>query len=69
MHLAGDRDLIAPPAVRDAYVAAARSFGGGARVLTIPGDHRFEAVTPYKTAGGAVLNAIRAMLELPSFNP
>ena len=69
VHLAGDRDLIAPPAVHDAYAAAARSFGDGVRLFTIPGDGHVEAMTPYQLAGRAVLNAVRAILERPSFNP
>ncbi|WP_411278944.1 alpha/beta hydrolase family protein [Gemmatimonas sp.] len=66
VHLAGDRDFIAPVAVREAYVAAARASGDSARVVTIVGDGHFEAMTPYKAAGRAVIDAIRAMLDLPA---
>jgi acetyl esterase/lipase len=65
VHIAGDRDFIAPAAVRDAYVSAARARGDSARVITIAGDGHFEAMTPYKAAGRAVIAAIRAMLDLP----
>jgi len=65
VHIAGDRDFIAPVAVREAYVTAARARGDSARVITIVGDGHFEAMTPYKAAGRAVIDAIRAMLELP----
>jgi hypothetical protein len=34
-------------------------------VITIAGDGHFEAMTPYKAAGRAVIAAIRAMLDLP----
>lgn len=64
-HVAGDRDFIAPPAVREAYAAAARSRGDRVEVVTIPGDGHFEAMTPSKPAGQAVINAIRAMLFRP----
>lgn len=65
VHIAGDRDFIAPVAVREAYVTAARSRGDSARAVTIVGDGHFEAMTPYKAAGRAVIDAIRAMLDLP----
>jgi acetyl esterase/lipase len=65
VHIAGDRDFIAPAAVRDAYATAARARGDSARVITIAGDGHFEAMTPYKAAGRAVIAAIRAMLDLP----
>jgi acetyl esterase/lipase len=65
VHIAGDRDFIAPVAVRDAYATAARARGDSARVVTILGDGHFEAMTPYKAAGRAVIAAIRAMLDLP----
>lgn len=69
VHIAGDRDFIAPVAVRDAYATAARARGDSVRVVTIPGDGHFEAMTPYKTAGLAVIAAIRAMLQLPPSIP
>ncbi len=69
VHIAGDRDFIAPLAVRDAYASAARLRGDSVRVITVPGDGHFEAMTPYKTAGRAVVTAIRAMLQLPPSIP
>lgn len=69
VHIAGDRDVIAPVAVRDAYVAAARARGDSARVVTIVGDGHFEAMTPSRAAGRAVINAVRALLDLPPSAP
>ena len=65
VHIAGDRDFIAPIAVREAYVTAAKARGDNARTVTIVGDGHFEAMTPYKTAGRAVIDAIRGLLDLP----
>ena len=65
VHVAGDRDFIAPVAVREAYATAARARGDSARVITIVGDGHFEAMTPYKAAGRAVIDAIRGLLALP----
>lgn len=69
VHVAGDRDFIAPVEVRDRFVAAARARGDSAWVVTVPGDGHFEAMTPYKAAGRAVINAVRAMLALPPVAP
>ena len=69
VHIAGERDFIAPIAVRDAYVTAARARGDSARVITIVGDGHFEAMTPYKAAGRAVIDAIRGLLDLPPSTP
>lgn len=66
VHIAGDRDFIAPPAVREAYATAARARGDSVQVVTIAGDGHFEAMTPTKAAGRAVIDAIRAMLQLPA---
>ncbi len=65
VHIAGDRDFIAPVAVREAYVTAAKARGDSAHVVTIVGDGHFEAMTPYKAAGRAVIDAIRRLLDLP----
>lgn len=65
VHIAGDRDFIAPRAVREAYVTAAKARGDSARTVTIVGDGHFEAMTPDKTAGRAVIDAIRGLLDLP----
>jgi acetyl esterase/lipase len=65
VHIAGERDFIAPVTVRDAYVTAARARGDSARVITVVGDGHFEAMTPYKAAGRAVIDAIRGLLALP----
>ena len=69
VHIAGDRDFIAPIAVREAYVTAATARGDKARVVTIVGDGHFEAMTPYKAAGRAVIDAIRGLLDLPPSTP
>ncbi|MBL0173611.1 MAG: alpha/beta hydrolase [Gemmatimonadaceae bacterium] len=58
VHIAGDRDFIAPPAVREAFVRAARLRGDSAWVTTIPVDGHFEAITPSTAAGRAVVDAI-----------
>ncbi len=65
IHVAGDRDFIAPTAVREAYAAAARARGDSVQVVTIIGDGHFEAMTPYKPAGRAVIDAVRLLLRLP----
>ena len=69
VHIAGDRDFIAPVAVREAYATAARASGDSVRVVTIAGDGHFEAMTPYKATGRAVIDAIRALLALPPVAP
>jgi acetyl esterase/lipase len=69
VHIAGERDFIAPVTVRDAYVTAARARGDSARVITVVGDGHFEAMTPYKAAGRAVIDAIRGLLALPPSAP
>jgi len=69
VHIAGDRDFIAPVAVREAYVTAATARGDKARVVTIVGDGHFEAMTPSKAAGRAVIDAIRGLLDLPPSTP
>lgn len=65
VHIAGDRDFIAPLAVREAYATAATARGDKARVVTIVGEGHFEAMTPYKAAGRAVIDAARDLLGLP----
>ena len=65
VHIAGDRDFIAPEAVRDAFVRAARARGDSARTVTIVGDGHFEAMTPSKPSGRAVIDVIRGLLAMP----
>ena len=65
VHLAGERDFIAPLAVREAYARAARRLGDSVTVVTIPGDGHFEAITPAKAAGRAVIEAVQQMLRMP----
>ena len=45
--------------------ACATARGDKARVVTIVGDGHFEAMTPHKAAGRAVIDAIRGLLNLP----
>lgn len=66
VHVAGARDFIAPPAVRDAFVMAARARGDSASSITIPGDGHFEAITPTTAAGRAVVEAVQRLLARPS---
>ncbi len=63
IHIAGERDFIAPPAVREAFAAAARARGDSAVVITIPGDGHFEAITPSTPSGRAVIDAIVRLLR------
>ena len=65
----GDVTEPLPVAVREAYVTAATARGDKARVVTIVGDGHFEAMTPYKAAGRAVIDAIRGLLDLPPSTP
>jgi len=65
VHIAGVRDMIAPSAVRDAYVLAARQRGDSAWQVTIPGDGHFEAITPSTPSGRAVIDTIRRFLLGP----
>ena len=51
---------------RQALMDAARARGDSVQVVTIAGDGHFEAMTPTKAAGRAVIDAIRAMLQLPA---
>ena len=62
-HIAGARDMIAPEAVREAYVRAARQRGDSAWQLTVPGEGHFEAISPTTAAGRAVIEAIRRFLR------
>lgn len=64
-HIAGARDMIAPEAVRDAYVMAARQRGDSAWQVTVSGDGHFEAITPTTPSGRAVIEAIRRFLMGP----
>lgn len=65
VHIAGERDFIAPLAVREAYARAARMRGDSVVVSTIPGDGHFEAITPRTTSGRAVIDAVRELLRMP----
>lgn len=66
VHIAGDRDFIAPLAVRAAFVDAARARGDSAWLVTVAGEGHFEAITPARAAGRAVIDAIRALLSGPT---
>lgn len=65
VHIAGERDFIAPTAVRDAFAEAARQRGDRATVITIPEQGHFEAMAPSTTTGRAVIAAVLAMLGRP----
>jgi uncharacterized membrane protein YhhN/pimeloyl-ACP methyl ester carboxylesterase len=65
VHIAGDRDFIAPTAIRDAFVNAARTRGDSATVVTIPGEGHFEAITPTTVTGRAVIEAVQRLLASP----
>jgi len=65
IHIAGERDFIAPAAVREAYARAARVYGDSVVVRTIPGDGHFEAITPHTISGRAVIDAVRELLRMP----
>ena len=57
-HVAGERDMIAPVAVREAFASAARVRGDSAWVVTIPAEGHFEAITPSRATGRAVIEII-----------
>ncbi len=61
VHVAGERDLIAPAAVRDAFANAARQRGDSAWVITVPAEGHFEAITPARATGRAVIDAIQRL--------
>lgn len=63
VHVAGERDFIAPPAVREAFVTAARARGDSAWTITVPVDGHFEAITPSRAAGRAVIEVIQLLLR------
>ncbi len=58
VHIAGERDFIAPRAVIDAYATRARAAGDSVVVITIPGEGHFEAIAPTREAGRAVIDAV-----------
>lgn len=62
IHIAGDRDFIAPTFVREAYATAARAKGDSVMIETIPNDGHFEAIAPMRAAGRAVIAAILRLL-------
>ncbi len=66
VHIAGDRDFIAPLAVRAAFVDAARARGDSAWLVTVAGEGHFEAMTPARATGRAVIDAIRTLLSGPT---
>lgn len=68
IHIAGDRDSIAPTFVRDAYAAAARAKGDSVTVETIPNEGHFEAIAPQRATGRAVTTAILRLLAPPTRN-
>jgi uncharacterized membrane protein YhhN/dienelactone hydrolase len=63
VHVAGDRDRIAPLPVREAFAAAARRAGDAADVVTVSGGH-FEAIAPRTDAGARVVQLILAQLGM-----
>ncbi|MFN9202123.1 MAG: lysoplasmalogenase family protein [Gemmatimonas sp.] len=63
VHVAGDRDRIAPLAVREAFAEAARRAGDTADAVTVSGGH-FEAIAPRTDAGARVVQLILARLGM-----
>ena len=63
VHVAGERDFIAPLAVREAFVSAARQRGDSAWVVTIPSEGHFEAIAPARASGRAVIDAVLELLK------
>lgn len=68
IHIAGERDFIAPLAMREAYAAAARAKGDSVVVLTIPDDGHFEAIAPMRETGRAVIAAVLRLLASTARN-
>ena len=63
VHVAGEHDRIAPRTVIDAYAAAARAQGDSVEVLIIPDDGHFEAITPTKASGQAVIDGVKRLAK------
>ena len=66
IHIAGDRDFIAPTFVREAYATAARAKGDSVAIETIPNEGHFEAIAPTRATGRAVIAAILRLLAPPT---
>ncbi|MEO7520838.1 MAG: alpha/beta hydrolase [Gemmatimonas sp.] len=64
VHVAGERDAIAPRAVIERYADAARAKGDTVEVVIVPDAGHFEAIVPYLPAGRAVVDAVKR-LALP----
>jgi acetyl esterase/lipase len=62
IHVAGERDQIAPVAIRDAFATRARAAGDQAEVVTIPGEGHFEVIAPGRAAAAAVINAVMRLV-------
>lgn len=62
IHVAGERDAIAPREVLQRYAAGARAKGDSAEIIIVPGAGHFEAIVPYTDAGRAVIDAVRRLL-------
>ena len=62
IHIAGDRDFIAPTFVREAYATAARVKGDSVTIETVPNEGHFEAIAPMRATGRAVVAAILRLL-------
>ncbi len=62
IHIAGDRDFIAPSIVREAYAAAARAKGDRVNIETIINEGHFEAIAPLHATGRAVIAAVLRLL-------
>ena len=58
VHIAGERDFIAPRAVIESFALRARAAGDSIVVVSIPGEGHFEAIVPIRDAGRAVVAAV-----------
>jgi acetyl esterase/lipase len=63
VHVAGERDAIAPRTVVEAYAAAARAKGDSVEIIIVPGAGHFEAIVPYTDAGRAVIDAVMRLVR------
>ncbi len=62
IHIAGDRDRIAPTFAREAFAAVAHAKGDSVTVETIPDEGHFEAIAPMRATGRAVVAAILRLI-------
>lgn len=61
VHVAGERDAIAPRVALEQYAAAARAKGDSVEVIIVPGAGHFEAIAPSTEAGRAVIDAVQRL--------